>query len=76
LRRPEPFPRPGKAYCPAISPEFFNSSSSLRFFIPAKAGIHFAFVALLSAPTAKIKMDSGFRRNDGTLPPLNPRKAS
>jgi hypothetical protein len=36
------------------------------FVIPVKAGIHFAL-------RAKIKMDSGFRRNDGQKIPFRTR---
>ena len=37
----------------------FEFAVRFPFVIPAKAGIHFA-------PQTKIKMDSGFRRNNGT----------
>ena len=42
-----------------------------RVVIPAKAGIHSAVASAsrLAALRAKIKMDSGFRRNDGRSPP-------
>ncbi|WP_206412173.1 hypothetical protein, partial [Lysobacter enzymogenes] len=49
-----------------VAPPSHSKATNLHAVIPAKAGIHFALALPRAKETkSKIKMDSGFRRNDG-----------